>query len=227
MNFDYCSIGSRSSSATPATLQELATNIATDWMPGTPNSISRGLVDILDNVIESRTIGPRNLWTLKSEAGNFEKQWKQMTSWILGVAFCRKIVELEGYTWWAPVSAFTSRNPRWIPSATNWYPSLPLNNCRIVKPNPRFSNLMPDYVLARIHPIGGFEISFAESKGTRICLENMRRPQQAWVNQAKNAKFYYKGHFISPLQQMVVATRVNPNASVDFQNKWNKIFGLN
>ena len=72
---------------------------------------------------------------------------------------------------------------------------------------------MPDYILARTNPAGGNEISFAESKGTNVCLENMNSPPQSWMNQARNAEFYFRRIQYTASQQMLVATRVNPKAT--------------
>ena len=149
MHFDYHAINSSTSRAIPITILELASNIITDWMPGTPNSLSRGFVDLLSMMIESRRINGIDQWVLKPDVAQFEKQWKQVTSWILGIAFCKKVIEMEGYTWLAPVSAFTSQQRRSQSQVPYWTSNLPLMNSRITHPIPRRPRLMPDYVLAR------------------------------------------------------------------------------
>ncbi|MBU4274075.1 MAG: hypothetical protein L6406_10600, partial [Desulfobacterales bacterium] len=109
MHFDYHGITSSRSRPIPASILELATNIITDWMPGTPNSLARGFVDLLSTIIDTVRINGNDQWTLRPRVAQFEKQWKQVTSWILGVAFCKRIIAMEGYPWIAPVSAFVSQ----------------------------------------------------------------------------------------------------------------------
>jgi hypothetical protein len=210
MNFDYHGIGSTGSRRIPVQAIELATNIITDWMPGAPNSLSRGFVDLLDNVVASHFIDGNHYWTLQPTAAHFEKQWKQVISWILGVAFCKKVVDIEGYTWIAPLSAFSSQNTYLL---SRWAPIIPFVNSTI-KPDPSISaTLMPDYVLARAGSGNPpLEISFAESKATKNCLENCSMPPDSWINQARNARFYFRNKVIPATQKMLIATRVNPKA---------------
>lgn len=213
MNFDYRTVGSTISRLTPVSLLELATNVVTDWMPGTPNSLALCFVDLLATTLDSKAIMGGDVWTVQSRVASFEKQWKQATSWILGVAFSRKIFEMEGYPWWASVSAFTSPTRRWAPSSPYWYPNFPTRQCRIIKPTPRRTRLMPDYILARnklTQP--GHEISFAESKGSQRNLEFLDPPPSPWINQARNAEFYYRRVHVPATRNMLVATRINPRA---------------
>lgn len=196
-----------------ATLQELALNIITDWMPGSPSSLSFGFLDLLANIMERKEIDGESTWTIRPEAGDFEKQWKQVTSWLLGVAFCRKIVNLKGYHWWAPVSVFS--NPKVVGRIKdrNWPSSFPSGSCFIKKPDNPDSNLMPDYVLAKYDfNKNKYRIAFAESKGCKDSLENKTDPPDSWRNQSRNAEFYYKGSLYSPTQNLIIATRVNPSA---------------
>lgn|GEM_PF-5106742 len=163
---------------------------------------------MLDNVVASHFIDGNHYWTLQPTAAHFEKQWKQVISWILGVAFCKKVVDIEGYTWIAPLSAFSSQNTYLL---SRWAPIIPFVNSTI-KPDPSISaTLMPDYVLARAGAGNPpLEISFAESKATKNCLENCSMPPDSWINQARNARFYFRNKVIPATQKMLIATRVNP-----------------
>jgi hypothetical protein len=213
MHFDYRGITSSRSRPIPASILELATNIITDWMPGTPNSLSRGFVDLLSTIIDTVRINGNDKWTLRPRVAQFEKQWKQVTSWILGVAFCKKIIAMEGYPWIAPVSAFVSQGRLSRLQFSYWNPGMPINNCRVTHPIPKLSRLMPDYVLARSNSNqSSFEISFAESKGCQKCLEFLNSPPRPWINQARNAQFYSYNVPIAANQHMLIATRINPKA---------------
>jgi hypothetical protein len=97
MYFHYQNVGSTSLIRKKISLNKLALNVITDWIPGVPNSVARGFADLLSNVIESEK--HNNSWTVQYSVTEFEKQWKQITSWLLAVAFCSRVAELEGYRW--------------------------------------------------------------------------------------------------------------------------------
>lgn len=210
MNFE-CHGVSGVSRLISVNLQELATNIITDWMPGTPNTLANGFMNLLSEILEQRTIGSDKLWTAAQRVAGFEKQWKQVTSWILGVAFSKKVFQMEGYAWWAPVSAFKRHSSILF---NNWQNNIPFTNCSIKKPNPPISKLMPDYVLVQANQGGsGYYISFAESKGCQFSLEYRTNPPMAWRDQSRNAEFYCNNIQYKAKQNLIVATRLNPKAS--------------
>lgn len=213
MNFEYYGIGKIAGEAKNATLLQLATNIVTDWMPGTPNSLSHGFSDLLASTIKGERLfsSDKKNWIIQPEVDLFEKQWKQITSWILGVAFCRKVIETEGYQFWAPVSAFTSAKRKTKVAVSYWKSFFDETQC-VIDPVPLSgSNLLPDYVLGRINPItGSREISFAESKGNKISITNLSVPPISWRNQSKNAQFIFRKVPYAATQNFVIATRVNP-----------------
>src|SRR5690349_8862847 len=116
--YDYFAIASPASTRPTVSLLQLATNVITDWMPGVPNSLAAGFSELLGEMLKAETIDIDELWTVHQRMSGYEKQWKQVTSWILGVAFARKVTEDLGYPWWAPVSAFsgkqrTTHTPAW------------------------------------------------------------------------------------------------------------------
>ena len=81
-----------------ASLLQLATNVVTDWMPGVPNSLALAFSDLLGEMLKVESVEGDELWIVAPRMTGFEKQWKLVTSWILGVAFCRKVIEDLGYT---------------------------------------------------------------------------------------------------------------------------------
>lgn len=222
MNFEYKSIGAAASTDQPVSLLRLATNVVTDWMPGTPNSLARGFTDLLGNIIkaESTGWGGKKHWIVQSEVNLFEKQWKSTSSWILGVAFCRKVIEMEGYRFWAPVSAFTPAANKTKVAATYWEKFLEAAKC-LIRPVPASgSNLLPDYIIGRINSLGVPEISFAESKGSRAAIANLPTAPPSWSKQSRNAEFTYGGIKMPATQNLVVATRFYPKG---VKNKSRKI----
>jgi hypothetical protein len=205
--YEYYPLASTSSTRPSVSLLQLAINVVTDWMPGVPNSLASGFSELLGQMLKAETIDTDDLWTVQRRMTGFEKQWKQVTSWILGVAFARKVIEDLGYPWWAPVSAFSSKRRTTHTEAWTFY--LPPSQCRVERNNS--SKLFPDYVLARTKPTAlGYEISFAESKGCADSLEKRTVPPSDWKLQSTNARFFFGTVPQLITQYLLIATRVYP-----------------
>ena len=190
-----------------ASLAQLATNVVTDWMPGVPNSVASSFSDLLGEMLKPEAIDGEDLWIVGPQMTGFEKQWKQVSSWILGVAFCRKVIEDLGYRWWAPVSAFNSKHRTTF--TRHWTAEIPATDCVVKKTNS--SILFPDYVLARTKSDGsGFEVSFAESKGCTKSLTGLVHAPTDWKNQAQNGIFLFCKVPQPITQYLLIATRVYP-----------------
>jgi hypothetical protein len=209
-HFEYYGIGSSSPSYIRMSLTELAVNIVTDWMPGVPPEMARGFTDLLDRTLKPEVGSSPKLWAVEPFVDSFENQWKQVTSWILGVAFCRKIIEMEGYPWWAPVSAFKNPGRSKKTSTHYWQTKLSVNDCEVRRPNAHM--LFPDYILAKTTGAGSYDVSFAESKATDAGLKKRATPPSDWRAQSQNANFYFKKKKQLVTQRLLVATRVNPKA---------------
>jgi hypothetical protein len=218
-SFDYIPVGGVTQTV-KVSLVRLATNVITDWVPGVPNSISRGLADLLSRILKAETTpqSAADTWIVQSQVHGFEKQWKNATSWMLGVAFCRWVIEQEGYAWWAPVSAFTRAKNKTPVARHKWLDKkFSVNDCYVQPPPIPTSNLLPDYILARQK--GGtprYEISFAESKGGdhNVAGSGWASSPGTWTDQCLNAVLYRRRKTppdtkISAKQRLVVATRVN------------------
>ncbi|MEA2174430.1 MAG: hypothetical protein QOD00_2022 [Blastocatellia bacterium] len=209
--FEYYAIGTSTAQQVPVSLDELALNIVTDWMPGTPSPLARGFSDLLAKTLTPITFGSDDYWTVDPYVEGFDNQWRATTSWVLGVAFCRKVVEMEGYPWWAPVSAF--KKPKLsVAHINHWQSKLPVSNCEVTRPNA--NTLFPDYVLATISSSSssGYAISFAESKGSPLAIRQRNAPPTDWQAQSKNAEFIHLATKYSVKQHLLIATRVNPRA---------------
>jgi len=217
--FDYIPVGGAKQPA-KMSLVRLATNVITDWVPGVPNSLSRGFADLLSRILkaETTTQSAADTWIVQSQVHGFEKQWKNATSWMLGVAFCRWVIEQEGYAWWAPVSAFTRAKNKTPVARHKWLDKkFSVNDCYVQPPPVPTSKLLPDYILARQQ--GGtprYEISFAESKGGdhNVAGVGWSSGSVTWRNQCLNAELYRKRKsapdvHVPAKQRLVIATRVN------------------
>lgn len=218
-DFDYIPVGGVKQRAN-VSLVRLATNVITDWVPGVPNSLSRGFADLLSRILKAEMTpqSAADTWIVQSQVYGFEKQWKNATSWMLGVAFCRWVIEREGYAWWTPVSAFTPAKNKTPVARHKWLNrEFSVNHCYVQPPSPPTSNLLPDYMLAR--QTGGtprYEISFAESKGGdhNVAGTGWASGSGTWRNQCLNAELYRRRKsppdvHVPATQRLVVATRVN------------------
>lgn len=207
MNADYWPIGGNVRSFLPVSMAELAGNIATDWLPTRPSAVSTGMTDLLGEVLYEEQFAVNRRWIVNRQLTGMDRQWRGVTSYICGVAFCRKIAEILGYTWCVPVSFY------WQNTQPNlfmnwWSPFFNIRDCVIQKGV--LSNLLPDYLLARRSTSGAFEIAFCESKGTSRALQNLSSPPTTWRNQSRNAAFVYQGAVVQPVQCIIVATRIQP-----------------
>ena len=203
--YDYYPIAPADPSRPQATLMALSTNVMADWMPGIHNALAANFSELLGEMLKVEELDGDDLWIVVPRMTTFEKQWKLVTSWILGVAFCHRIIESLDYPFWAPVSAFNSRSG--TIATPHWTFDYPPTNCVVEKRNK--SILFPDYVVARAKA-GGYSISFAESKGSKRSLENLAVAPTDWKNQSQNANFIFDGTRLPITQYLLIATRVYP-----------------
>jgi hypothetical protein len=209
MNVDYWAIGQLNGTTWPTSQLELATHIAADWVPTNPMSIGSGMVNLLGEIIRQETIKGNCAWVAHPDVAQFERQWRGITSYILGVPFCNKVMVDLGYTWWAPVSCFTrDKSPYQVFCKTS--PFFSKSMCKIEHvPNP-LSPLFPDYVAAKCDGAGGYRIAFFEAKGTARALKNLSTCPSNWHNQVRSAQFIYNNVCVPSSQNVVVATRLDP-----------------
>jgi len=229
-SFDYLPVSGVQRTVN-VSLVRLAVNIITDWVPGVPNSLSRGFADLLSRILKAEKpyyYGGADTWIVQPHVHGFEKQWKSATSWMLGVAFCRWVVEQEGYAWWTPVSAFTLAKDKTPVARHKWLNrEFGVHHCYVKPPPTSTSNLLPDYVLAR--QTGGvprYEISFAESKGGdhNVAGSGWGTAKLPWRNQCLNAELYRRRKslpdvLVPAAQRLVIATRVNTKAIMPYTRR--------
>ena len=210
MNYDFWNIGRVGAAPRNVSLARLATHIATDWVPTSPTSVATGLTALLNEVLERQPLSGTDHWLTRESVRTFERQWRSVTSYTLGVAFCVETFLSMGYSWWAPVSFWKHNRAANMPFVW-WSPLFNTLQCEI-RPDPSNpSRLMPDFVLARRDPSGGVAIAFAEAKGWKWALQNRHVCPASWRNQARNAVFELSGNQVTPAQNIVVATRITPD----------------
>ena len=163
-------------------------------------------------MIESVPINGRNVLTLRTEAGRTERQWKSVLSWMLGIAGTRHVLALETYRWIAPLSAFYPDAVQ-VVDLSAWHVSFPRSSVVIDRDPESRSRLRPDYVA--LGSPGGrlYEWAVVEAKGTQASLASIANCPTAWANQVRNVVITVDGSNITIPRHLVVATRVNPNAT--------------
>lgn len=193
-------------------LHRLAANIVTEWRPNVPSSAINGMVDVVraflhDGLLEN---GLR-IWTTDEELAYTDRQWSGSTSWMLGVAFARFVMEREGYQWWAPVSAFQGTSSRGTTQTGSWRRLPSQARFTVDKRSPFKSKLLPDYVACRLRG-RYYEFAFFEAKGTNRAIQKWTDAQSSWIDQVNNAELSYRGQPVPIARNAVIATRVNPAA---------------
>lgn len=170
------------------------------------------MLGLLDDFIQSDSLDGYPAWLANPRVAGFERQWRGITSFIVGVPFCIKVMQSLGYSWWAPLSYFTHRSSPRLPFSW-WSPFFRLSQC-VVTPDPANpSRLYPDYIAAKFDPASGFRIAFFESKGTIRALQNMTMCPLAWRNQVRRPILNLNGSQVHASQTVVVATRLQPDAA--------------
>lgn len=136
MYFQYYPVGESTVKKESVTDLEIASYIATEWFPNVPYSVINGFAEVIGNVLMPIRKGSSTFWHVNPDLAITDRQWKGMTSWIVGVAFTRFVIESEGYPWWSPVSAFKGDRSRGLTTTGNWLPSIPRTNFR-ASPKPK------------------------------------------------------------------------------------------
>lgn len=216
---------------------KLAKYIATEWIPDAPRSLYNGMEDMLLSIlIPSRTKTccktKARYWCINEHLKHTDRQWKGYTSWLVGVAFSRHVMEMEGFQFWVPVSRLqgsgevAAGNPG--PLNQNLFKvtkreqiaeCLPNTvKCKIEKSNKKPTANLPDYVAARIYLSNNrYEFAFFESKGGSTVdvtppINNLSKyPNKPnWFVQSTNGQLSYNSRQLSTYNYLV-ATNVRPS----------------
>ena len=157
----------------------------------------------------------RDFLTLRPEAGRSEHQWKGVLSWMLGVAGARHVLAYEGYRWVAPLSAFYP-NAKHEVDLSAWNSTFPRSSISAWRVPGSRTRLLPDYLALRSTSSATsnhYEWAVAEAKGTRACLTSASTCPGSWSRQVRNAVIAVNGTRLRVPRHLVIATRVNPNAT--------------
>lgn len=211
MYINYYPVGNQSPVRRAIGLNQIAAYIGTEWLPNIPISAINGLADVVRSFLVTEQ---QNQWGVHPDLDNTDRQWKGATSWMLGVAFARYVIEDEGYPWWAPVSGFTgSTNTGSWPMTSGSTVQPPVRSLlRVEDDTSSRSRLLPDYLTCRPGRGSAFEFAFFEAKGNKRALQNLHSPPSEWQQQAKNARLFFLDYEVAIGRYAVVATRINPEA---------------
>ncbi len=208
-------VGATTATDLPMAAGDISGHLLADWIPSFPLALSSSFVGWPSFLVETVNLQAQQFLTLASVARTSERQWKGVLSWMLGVAGARHVLASEGYRWIAPMSAFYPNNTQQVAIQANFpFPTSSISVSR----NPSSASLLrPDYLALRPITEGqvasGYEWAVAEAKGTASALTNMRTAPQAWSNQVRNAVVTVDGVAITIPRNLVICTRVNPNAA--------------
>ena len=191
-------------------------HLVTDWVPSLPAETGASFIGWPSFLLETVKVDSRDVLALRVEAGRSERQWKSFLSWMLGVAGARHILRDEGYRWIAPLSAFYPDAVEGV-DLTRWNGLFP-RSALTAEGNPRNSSLVrPDYVALRSTSTAGasrsYEWAVAEAKGTSLSLANCSECPGQWSAQVRNVVLKLNGSKLRIPRHIVIATRVNPNAT--------------
>ncbi len=153
--------------------------------------------------------------TLRPEVGRSERQWKGVLSWMLGVAGARHVLAYERYRWVAPLSAFYA-NAKQTVDLSAWNSTFPRSSVCVSRVPGSRTRLLPDSLALRSTSSaasGYYEWAVAEAKGTRACLTSASSCPSSWSKQVRNAVITVNGTRLRVPRHLVIATRVNPNAT--------------
>jgi hypothetical protein len=144
-----------------------------------------------------------------------DRQWKGTTSWILGVAFARFVMEKENYPFWLPVSACTPSKAAFRTSTGKWTADRPREWHTVRRRSNAGSRYLPDYLVCRLAASGTYEYGFVESKGTDRNVRALNSALPKWIDQVNSADLEYQMKQMSVARRLIVATRINPKAKTD------------
>jgi hypothetical protein len=193
---------------------EISFHLGIDWLPSLPppfRSSVFGWPPLLIDTLAMNATGAE-LLCLNAQAARSERQWKTVLSWMLGIAGARQFLKQERYRWVAPMSAFYPNSTQDV-DLSNWHPSFPRSVVQASSQPDSTVRLRPDYIAIRPLPTGQFEWAVVEAKGTTSSLTRLSICPPEWRDQVRNIVVTVENQSLTVPRHLVVATRVNPNAS--------------
>lgn len=209
MNFArYWPVNQRHEEQIHFTPEIISRHLVEDWLPAAP-TLSTPLVGWAEPLTEvTQTQGLTYLGYSNGVRG-MERQWKNCLSWLAGISGTRQVLQDEGYTWVAPLSAFYPEAGSRVDVQTAAYPFSP--GLLSITSNPSTpSHQRPDYIAVSST---NWKMAVAESKGTAWALQNRHRCPSIWSHRVQNALVTYANQPVNPDRRIVVAVRSNPGAA--------------
>ncbi len=208
---EYWGVGAAASASVPLAHGTISAHLLAAWVPSLAPAVATSFLGWPQYLTEAATIGGVDYLALTAAAGQSERQWKAILSWMMGVAGARQFLAMEGYPWIAPLSAFYPNLVQ--PVGTSWHPSFPRTALSAVAAPGNPSRLRPDYVALRPSTSGaGFDWAIVEAKGTSDSLTNRTSCPTSWRDQVRNVALSLSGSPLPVSRHVVAATRSNPNA---------------
>ena len=202
------------SGALDMTVGEISFHLGIDWLPSLPPPFRSSIFGwpplLIDTLAMSAT--GAELLCLNIQAARSERQWKSVLSWMLGIAGARHFMKREGYRWIAPTSAFYPDSIQTVDLST-WHPSFPQSVVQASSQPNSTVRLRPDYLAIRPTATGQFDWAVVEAKGTANSLTKRNVCPPEWRDQVRNIVVKVQNQPLTIPRHVVVATRVNPNAS--------------
>jgi hypothetical protein len=216
MFVEFWDVGSTTPVPLAMTVGDISRHLAADWVPSLPPADGTAFMSWPPFLIEDLpTYGTRFL-ALRDTAARGERQWKSVLSWMLGVGGARHFLRRDGYAWIAPLSAFYP-NAVLSVDVEAWPPQFPQTKLVTDRDPASRSRLRPDYIALRPIPgaqsTGAYEWAVAEAKGVTAQLSGKNACPDRWYKQALNVTVTVNGAKVMVPRHLVIATRVNPNAT--------------
>lgn len=199
----------------PLCADDVCGHVLADWVPSLPAAVGSSFVGWPKFLLQQFPMNGRDFLTLRAEVGRSERQWKGVLSWMLGVAGARHVLAYEGYRWVAPLSAFYP-NAKQTVDLSAWNSTFPRSSISAWRVPGSRTRLLPDYLALRSTSSaspGYYEWAVAEAKGTRVSLTSASTCPSSWSKQVRNAVISVNGTRLRVPRHLVIATRVNPNAT--------------
>lgn len=210
---EFWDVGKTASAMLPMTTRDICSHLLADWVPSLPAAVSSSFIGWPPFLLGVANFNGNKILALREDAGRTERQWKSVLSWMLGVAGARHVLRQHRYRWIGPLSAFYPGVAQFI-DPTHWHLSFPPCTITVRRRRRSRSRLRPDYLaLTSTARADGHGWAVVEAKGTSASLNNATKCRDDWASQVRSVVIRFNGARVPVARHLVVATRVNPNAS--------------
>ena len=192
---------------------DVTTHLLADWVPSLPVNVSSSFAGWPPHLLLPIQLQSRDVLSLAQFAGRSERQWKGFLSWMLGVAGARHFLSHEQYRWIAPLSAFYDDAVQSVDIDAQWPDAFVPGRLVASRPAGSAVRHRPDYIALRSgSATGDLDCAIAEAKGTQDTLRSLC--PAPWRVQVRNVQLHLDSKPLPIPRHIVIATRVNPNATL-------------